>query len=73
MFRETPNSGPPDLGTPQIDVQRTISSGFIETSNVDLAQQFTFMISYAERGFQVGPRVITTADEMLQDLVNIKR
>jgi flagellar hook protein FlgE len=72
MFRETPNSGAPQAGAPQTDGRGTISSGFIEMSNVDLAQQFTFMIM-AERGFQANSRVITTADEMLLDLVNIKR
>ena len=41
-------------------------------SNVDLAQEFTNMIT-AQRGFQANCRVISTADEMLQDLVNLKR
>ena len=41
-------------------------------SNVDLAQSFTNMIT-AQRGFQANSRVISTADEMLQDLVNLKR
>ena len=41
-------------------------------SNVDLAQEFTSMI-VAQRGFQANGRVITTSDEMLQDLVNLKR
>ena len=40
--------------------------------NVDLATQFTTMIT-AQRGFQANSRVISTADEMLQDLVNLKR
>jgi flagellar hook protein FlgE len=40
-------------------------------SNVDLATEFTNMIT-AERGFQASSRVLTTADEMLQDLVNLK-
>jgi flagellar hook protein FlgE len=40
-------------------------------SNVDLAQEFTNMIT-AERGFQANSRVITTSDEMLQELVNLK-
>jgi flagellar hook protein FlgE len=40
-------------------------------SNVDLSQAFTTMIT-AERGFQANSRVISTADEMLQDLVNMK-
>jgi flagellar hook protein FlgE len=72
LFRETPNSGAAQVGAPQTDGRGTISSGFIEMSNVDLAQQFTFLIM-AERGFQANSRVITTADEMLLDLVNIKR
>ena len=41
-------------------------------SNVDLAQEFTSLIA-AQRGFQANSRVITTADELLQELVNLKR
>ena len=41
-------------------------------SNVDLAQEFTSMIT-AQRGFQSNARVITTADEMLQEVVTLKR
>ena len=48
------------------------TAGAIEMSNVDLAQAFTSMIT-AQRGFQANSRVISTADEMLQDLVNLKR
>ena len=48
------------------------STGALEMSNVDLATQFTGMIT-AERGFQANSRVITTSDEMLQELVNLKR
>ena len=47
-------------------------SGVIEMSNVDLATEFTKMIA-AQRGFQANSRVISTSDEMLQDLVNMKR
>ena len=49
-----------------------ITPGAIEMSNVDLAQEFTNMIT-AQRGFQANSRVISTADEMLQELVNLKR
>ncbi len=48
------------------------SSGAVEMSNVDLASEFTNMIT-AQRGFQANSRVISTADEILQDLVNLKR
>ena len=49
----------------------TLTPGAIEMSNVDLAQEFTNMIT-AQRGFQANSRVISTADEMLQELVNLK-
>ncbi|MGE3615985.1 MAG: flagellar basal body rod C-terminal domain-containing protein, partial [Gemmatimonadales bacterium] len=44
----------------------------LESSNVDLSEQFTEMIT-AQRGFQAAARVITTSDEMLTGLVNLKR
>jgi flagellar hook protein FlgE len=50
----------------------SLRSGVLEGSNVDLAAEFTNMI-VAQRGFQASSRVISTADELLQDLVNIKR
>jgi flagellar hook protein FlgE len=49
-----------------------VVSGVVEMSNVDLASEFTELIS-AQRGFQANSRVISTSDEMLQDLVNLKR
>ncbi|HUV93949.1 MAG TPA: flagellar basal body rod C-terminal domain-containing protein, partial [Anaerolineae bacterium] len=49
-----------------------ISSGFLEMSNVDLAREFTDMI-VAQRGFQANARVVSTSDEVLQELVNLKR
>ena len=48
------------------------SGGTLEMSNVDLAAEFTNLI-VAQRGFQANSRVITTSDEILQDLVNLKR
>ena len=48
------------------------NSGAVEMSNVDLAQEFRNMIT-AQRGFQANSRVISTADQMLQDLVNLNR
>ncbi len=50
----------------------SLASGALEMSNVDLALEFTNMI-VAQRGFQANTRVITTSDEVLQELVNIKR
>jgi flagellar hook protein FlgE len=46
--------------------------GNVEMSNVDLATEFTTMIT-AQRGFQANSRVISTGDQMLEDLVNLKR
>ena len=68
---QSANSGAPTVGTPGAQMGFT-TAGAIEMSNVDLAQSFTSMIT-AQRGFQANSRVISTSDEMLQDLVNLKR
>ena len=49
-----------------------LATGRLEMSNVDLSQEFTDMIT-TQRGFQANTRIITVTDEMLQELVNIKR
>jgi flagellar hook protein FlgE len=66
----TANSGDAQLDTPGATAGFT-TAGAIEMSNVDLAQAFTNMIT-AQRGFQANSRVISTSDQMLQDLVNLK-
>ena len=53
-------------------VQESIVAGALEMSNVDLSEEFTEMI-VAQRGFQANTRIITTSDEILQELVNLKR
>jgi flagellar hook protein FlgE len=63
-------SGTEEVGTPGGDFGST-SPGTLEMSNVDLATEFTNMIS-AQRGFQANSRVISTADDMLNDVVNMK-
>jgi flagellar hook protein FlgE len=50
----------------------TISPGTLEMSNVDLAQEFVKMIT-TQRAFQANSRVITTSDEILNELINLKR
>jgi flagellar hook protein FlgE len=72
LFTTSANSGTANIGTPDTAGRGQIATGFLEGSNVDLAQQFTNMIM-AERGFQANSKVITTSDEILQDLVNLKR
>jgi flagellar hook protein FlgE len=66
------NSGDALIGIPGSGVQGTIVSGALEQSNVDLALQFTDMI-IAQRGYQAAARVIRNADEMLNEVVNIRR
>ena len=50
----------------------TVQAGFLEMSNVDLSEEFTEMI-IAQRAFQSNTKIITTSDEILQELVNLKR
>lgn len=71
-FNSSPNSGTALLNTAGTSGIGTINSGFLEMSNVDLAEEFTEMI-VAQRGFQANTRIITTSDEILQELVNLKR
>jgi flagellar hook protein FlgE len=66
------NSGAPNVGQPNQDNFGGLVAGAVEMSNVDLSTTFTNMIT-AQRGFQANSRVISTSDEMLQDLVNLKR
>lgn len=66
------NSGEPQIGAAMTGGRGSIASGYLEASNVDMAQEFTNMI-LAQRGFQASSRVITTSDEILQELVNLKR
>ncbi len=72
LFQNTPNSGTPKYGAPATGSFGAITPGALEMSNVDLAAQFTEMIT-TQRGFQANSRVITTSDEILQELVNLKR
>ena len=72
LFTETPNSGAGEVGAPGSNNRGQIVAGYLEMSNVDLGQQFTNMI-VAQRGLQANSRVITTSDEMLQEMVNLKR
>lgn len=71
-FRQTLNSGLPQIGSAASGGRGTISGGTLEMSNVDLAQEFSQLI-VSQRGFQANSRVITAADEILQDLVNLRR
>jgi flagellar hook protein FlgE len=72
MYRFTVNSGVAQIGTAGSIGMGTLQSGMIEMSNVDLAQEFTNLI-IAQRGFQANSKVISTSDDILQELVNLKR
>ena len=71
-WRETPNSGLGQVGTAGGGGRGLLSVGTLEMSNVDLAEEFTRLI-IAQRGFQGNARVVTTADEILQEVVNLSR
>jgi flagellar hook protein FlgE len=71
-YRESANSGPAQLGVVGQGRRGSITAGALEMSNVDLSAEFTNLI-LAQRGFQASSRVITTSDQVLEDLVNIKR
>ncbi len=72
MYSVTANSGSAILGYASEGSPSSIASGSLEQSNVDLAQEFTDMI-VAQRGFQANGRVITTSDQMMQELVALKQ
>lgn len=72
MYAESIASGQATIGVPTSGVLGTISPGTLEMSNVDLAEQFVKMIT-TQRAFQANSRVITTSDDILQELMTLKR
>lgn len=72
LYAESFDSGVAIIGTPNNSGLGRVLSNTLELSNVDLAEEFVRMIS-AQRGFQANSRIITTTDELMQELVNLKR
>jgi flagellar hook protein FlgE len=72
IYEESPNSGIAVIGFAGGTSRSTMTPGALEGSNVDIAQEFTNMI-IAQRGFQANARVITTSDEMLNEVVSLRR
>jgi flagellar hook protein FlgE len=72
LYSETGSSGAPTFTASQQGGAGKINTGGLEMSNVDLASEFTDMI-ITQRGFQANSRIITTADSLLEELVNLKR
>lgn len=71
-YINTNNSGAPTAGKAGNTGYGVIRQGFVEMSNVDLANEFTEMI-ITSRAYQANSRTISTSDEMLQELINLKR
>ena len=71
-FRAGPAAGPPNMGAAGDAGIGSLAAGALEMSNVDLAQEFTNMM-IAQRAFQANSKVISSSDDMLQELVNLKR
>lgn len=72
IFSESSNSGSPIMGIPGVSDASVVRSGSLEKSNVDIATEFTSMIK-TQRGFQASSRVVSTSDQLLQELVNLIR
>lgn len=73
LYTQSANSGEPIYNKPGSDVKYgSIIQGAIEMSNVDLSEEFTDMI-ITTRSFQAASKVITTSDELLQEIINLKR
>ena len=72
LFSESRDSGSVITGKPGTNGLGTIAPNSLEQSNVDIAQQLVKMIT-TQRGFQANSKIITVTDQMLQELINIKR
>ena len=72
LFAQSLNSGAFDDIGEEVSLSGSFTVGALEMSNVDLANEFTQMIT-TQRGFQANSRIITTSDSMLEELVNLKR
>lgn len=72
LFRESNNSGLAQVGVAGQNGRGKISTGFVEMSNVDLSTEFTNLI-ITQRGFQANTRIISIVDDLLQDVINLKR
>jgi flagellar hook protein FlgE len=72
LFSETRSSGPPITGLANTGGKGSIASNALEQSNVDLATEFVKMIT-TEKGFQANSKTITTVDQMLSVLIQLKR
>jgi flagellar hook protein FlgE len=72
LFGETSGSGPSSIGVAGQGGRGSIQAGYLEQSNVDIGTEFTNLI-ITQRGYQANTKVVTTVDDMLQTLIDMKR
>lgn len=72
VYSPSINSGLPTIGTAQSSSLGKISTGYLEQSNVDLSNEFTSMI-VTQRGFQANTKIITTVDQLLDEVIRLKQ
>lgn len=72
LFETTQNSGNPVMAAGGENNKGTVVAGYLEGSNVDVSEELTDMIK-TQRAYQMATKVVTTSDEILQELTNIKR
>ncbi len=72
LYYTAPASGGAQISFANVGGRGTIRSGALESSNVDMSTEFTKMIT-TQRGFQANSKIISTSDEMLQELISMKR
>src|SRR3546814_6136727 len=70
-LRETPASGTPQTGTPESQGFGRIQQGFLETSNVNVVEEITNLIT-AQRAYEMNSKVIETSDQMMATLTNLR-
>ena len=72
QFDASSNSGLAQVGPASTQGRGKINTGFVEMSNVDLSTEFTNLI-VTQRGFQANTKIITTVDQLLQEVINLKQ
>ncbi len=72
LWRVSDNSGIPVTGPPKGGDRGSINAGYLEQSNVDISAEFTDLI-VTQRGFQANTKIVTTVDQMLEELINMRR
>lgn len=72
LFKETPSSGPPELGSPGENGFGTLNQGYLEMSNVSVVEEMVNLIM-AQRAYEVNSKAVQAADEMMQQSNNLRR